>query len=513
MTGLQAQTPVGSPKLVIGLTIDQFRADYMEAFSALYGQKGFKRLMDEGRLYYNGEYDFADTDVSSAVAAIHTGTTPYYNGIVANQWMDRQSLRMVKSVDDPSFMGIYTSESSSPKRLAVSTLSDELTIASQGKAIVYSVAPFREMAVLSAGHNSNGAFWLNDETGKWCGTTYYGNFPQWATTYNDRDGLDVRLRDMVWEPALPVTSYQYVTAPNTQLTFRHSFSEERTERYRKFKTSPYVNDEVNRFVDYCLSNSDMGKDAIPDLLSLGYYAGNYDGKSSTELPLELQDTYVRLDRSLGELLDIIDRKVGLKHTLFVITSTGATPDRSATPATYKVPGGEFHMKRCMALLNMYLMAIHGQGQYVETYFDRQLYFNKKLIEDKHLNFTQILNEAADFIVQMSGVKAAYTSQRLLLGGWTPEVERIRNGFNIDCSGDIYVEVKPGWTVANDYNYQTKVIREAMTAVPVFFFGYNVKPAILYTPLKMAVIAPTLSYALRIRAPNAASASPLLEAFK
>ena len=124
LAGLQAQAQTSTtPRLVVGLTIDQFRADYMEAFSALYGERGFKKLLKEGRIYYNAEYDFINVDRSSAVASIYTGATPYYNGIVGNNWMDRSSLRIIKAVDDSAFMGIYTSESTSPARLTVSTLS------------------------------------------------------------------------------------------------------------------------------------------------------------------------------------------------------------------------------------------------------------------------------------------------------------------------------------------------------------------------------------------------------
>lgn len=96
ISGIQAQAPSPVPKLVVGLTIDQLRADYIEAFSALYGERGFKRLLKEGRIYTNAEYDFINVDRSSATASIYTGTTPYYNGIPSNRWMDRGSLRIIK---------------------------------------------------------------------------------------------------------------------------------------------------------------------------------------------------------------------------------------------------------------------------------------------------------------------------------------------------------------------------------------------------------------------------------
>ena len=238
IAGLQAQEVPAVPKLVVGLTIDQLRMEYIEAFSAMYGERGFKRLWREGRIYRNAEYDYQNVDCASAMASICTGTSPHLHGIIGNAWMDRSSLQVVNCVEDTRFMGIYTSESTSPHRLKVSNLSDELTIATQGTAEVYSIAPTREMAVLAAGHASKGAFWINDETGKWSGSTYYGTFPSWVSTYNDRQGLDFRIGEMTWQPYLSVTAYKYLTSETKQVTFKHKFDDERRNKYRKLKTSP-----------------------------------------------------------------------------------------------------------------------------------------------------------------------------------------------------------------------------------------------------------------------------------
>ena len=510
ITSLQAQTTPAVPRLVVGLTIDQLRSDYIEAFSALYGERGFKRLMREGRVYCNAEYDFINIDRSSAVASIYTGTTPYYNGIVGNRWMDRASLRIIKSVDDPAYMGVYTSESTSPQHLLVSTLSDELMVATCGNAEVYSIAPTREMAVLAAGHAAKGAFWLNDETGKWSGSTYYGSFPEWVTTYNDRDGLDFRIGNLVWGPYLPVTSYKYVTSDAKQLTFKHDFSDERTEKYKKFKTSPYANDEVNKLVDACLTYTNVGKDNVPDLLTLSYYAGNYAHMSNAEYAMEIQDMYVRLDNSIGDLLDLIDRKVGLNNTLFFITSTGYTDVDPKDPEQYKIPGGEFHIKRCGALLNMYLMATYGEGKYVEAHHNQQIYLNHKLLEKKELNLAEIQQKSAEFLMQFSGVNEAYSANRLLLGSWTPEIYKIRNGYHRKRSGDLVIDVLPGWTIVNENGGDNKVVRHSYIPSPLIFMGHSVKPAIIQTPVTIDHIAPTLAHFMRIRAPNACTSAPITD---
>lgn len=510
LTGLQAQNTPAVPKLVVGLTIDQLRTDYIEAFSALYGERGFKRLWKEGRIYLNAEYDFVNVDKSSSVAAIYSGTIPYTNGIVGDNWMDRNTLRVINCVDDNNFMGIYTSESTSPEKLKVSTLPDELMVASQGVAETYSIAPTREMAVLGAGHASKGAFWINDDSGKWSGSTYYGTFPSWVSTYNDRQGLDFRINDMAWAPYLPVTAYKYLTTESKQLTFKHRFDDERKNKYRKLKTSPYANDEVNRLVNACLSSTKIGMDNVPDLLSLGYYSGNYDHKSVAENPMEMQDTYVRLDNSIGELLEIIDRKVGLHNTLFFITSTGYTDPEPADPSIYKIPGGEFHIKRCTALLNLYLAAIYGEGQYVEAYYEQEVYLNHKLIEQKQLNFSEILNKSAEFLVQFSGVKDVYSSQRLQLGAWTPAIDKIKNRYNAICSGDLWIEVLPGWSIVREQTLDTKVVRNAYASAPLIYMGWGMKPEVIHTPVKIGNIAPTVAHFMRIRAPNASVLPPMTD---
>ena len=320
-TGLQAQPLPATPKLVVTLTIDQLRTDYMEAFSSLYGEKGFKRLMREGKVFYQTEFPFSGTDRASAIAAIYSGTTPSMNGIISQQWMNANTLRPMNCVDDPAFMGNFTDESSSPSQLLTSTIADELKVATRNKGMVYAIAPSRDAAILAAGHSGNGAFWLNENTGKWCSTTYYSEFPWWVSQYNERQSPDFRIRDMVWEPIHPINRYTFLPEWRDQ-PFKYKFDSERINKFRRLITSPFINDEVNLLTEELLEKSTIAKDEIPDLLALTYYAGNYNHKSTQECAMEMQDTYVRLDRSIGFLLDLIDRKVGLHNVIFCIASTG-----------------------------------------------------------------------------------------------------------------------------------------------------------------------------------------------
>ena len=82
-----------APRLVVNITIDQLRADYLEAFSPLYGTDGFRKLLQQGLVFYNSVYPFSPIDRASATASLATGTSPYYHSIVSGQWLDRETLR------------------------------------------------------------------------------------------------------------------------------------------------------------------------------------------------------------------------------------------------------------------------------------------------------------------------------------------------------------------------------------------------------------------------------------
>lgn len=506
-TGLQAQPLPATPKLVVGLTIDQLRTDYLEAFSTLYGDKGFKRLWKEGRVFRNAKYTFKGVDRASAIASIYTGTTPSMNGIIGERRMDVSVLRPIDCVEDPAFMGNFTNENSSASQLLTSTIADELKIATRNAALVYAVAPFRDAAILAAGHAGSGAFWLNEQTGKWCGTTYYNEFPWWASQYNDRQSVDFRIAGLTWTPSHSKEKYTFLPEWK-DMEFKYKFEDEKVNKYRRLITSPFINDEVNAFASELLEKSTIGQDEIPDMLSLTYYAGNYAHKSIQECAMEMQDTYVRLDKSIAALLEMIEKKVSLQNVLFFITSTGYADSEDADSGVYRIPGGEFHLNRCAALLNMYLMATYGQGQYVEAHYGQQIYLNHKLIEEKQLDLADIQNKSANFLIQFSGVNEVYSANRILLGAWNPEISMIRNGFHRKRSGDLFIDVLPGWTIVNEAPLKNKVIREAAIPAPLVFLGGSVKPALIDTPVNMEHIAPTLANFLRIRAPNACNASAI-----
>ena len=508
VTGSNAQDAPQVPSLVVNIVIDQLRSDYLDAFTPLYGQGGFQRLKEQGRYYSQAEYPFSAPDPASAMACLMTGTSPYANGIVGDRWLDRQTLLPVFCVDDTTYPGIHTDEKSSPKHLAVSTIGDELKVSSEGKSIVYSIAPTREAAVLGAGHAGNCAFWLDDWTGRWASSLYYDSYPDWATQYDVRSSLEDRINDITWKPLNEqVENFHYFVSDGAKgKPFSHKFKSNR--KFREFKATACVNDEVNLFAKEAIEKAGLGTDAVTDLLTLTYYAGAYDHQSAMTYGMELQDTYARLDRQLEDIFEFVEQKVGINKTLFIVTSTGYFDSEEMMDLSkYRIPTGVFSITKARALLNMYLIAVYGPGDYVETNIDNQIYLNLKLIENRNLNLTEVLDRCSAFLIQLSGVKDVYTSQRLALGAGTPGISKLRNAYNPKCSGDILIQVSPGWVLKDEDKHEQSLSRESYLSFPLFFFGANIVPEKVRIPVSIDQVAPTVAQALRIRAPNACPQAP------
>ena len=495
------------PRVVVSILVDQLRTDYLNAFMPLYGQEGFVRLLNQGKVYTQAEYPQYRPDRASAAATLATGTTPYNHGIIGTQWLNRETLRPVFCVEDPKYAGIQTMDASAPTYLGVSTLGDELKVATEGKSLVYAIAPYRDAAVLSAGHAADCALWIDNITGQWCSTTYYANaLPAWVNLLN-ASPLNEKLDKVIWKPSNDlVGNFSYFLSGGMKKPFSHKFKG--PERFVSYKTSGLVNEEVVRAAQQCLNGTMLGADDVTDYLALTLYAGNLDHHTVSESPMELQDTYVRLDKAIAQFVSAVERKVGRDKALFVLTSTGYADEETANLSKYRIPTGTFDVVRASTLLNMYLVAVYGQGQYIESVFGTQLYFDHKLIEQRQINFAELLERSQDFLLQLSGVKDVYTSTRLIQGAWTPGISRMRGGYNPKYSGDILIEVSPGWHYINTITRENQLVRESYVPFPIIFYGAGIAAEEISKPVTIDYIAPTLSKSMRIRAPNACNLAPL-----
>lgn len=201
----------------------------------------------------------------------------------------------------------------------------------------------------------------------------------------------------------------------------------------------------------------------------------------------------------------------MKNTLVVLTSTGYYDDNSVPYDKYKIPTGEYYPNRAISLLNMYLMALYGNGQWVDAFYDNTFYLNRTLIKEKDLDLSVIRAKSSDFLRQMSGVTAAYTLEEILDNPSSAEGHRMHRATIPSLAGDVVVEVSPGWQIVDNDDNQNKrvrVVRTNAVSTPAFIMATNVVPQKISTPVDAVVLAPTVARILRVRSPNAAREMPL-----
>ena len=497
-----------APRLVVGITIDQLRSDYLARMSHIFGEKGFNRLVNEGTVYEQVSFGYVGADRSSSTATIYTGAYPSWHGIISDNRFIRGE-RLVKPVlYDSEQLGNFTASTLSPEAIAVSTVPDELKSATLGKARVYSVAPEADMAIIAAGHAANAAFWLDDSTGKWATTTYYRDIPQYINDLNIKDGVDTRIDTMVWTPLYEAKKYTGIPYDTPEFLFGYRFSG--ADKYYNFKHSPLVNTEVTKVAKKFIENGFLGKDTFPDYLCVGYYGGNYQGHSVQDYGAELQDTYIRLDAEIASLLESIDKNVGLQNTLIYIVSTGYTEVEGRPHGLYGIPTGEFYPRRATALLNYYLMALYSHEQWVLGYNAGEIFLDKELIEKNGYDFDEFMLKSAEFLSQMQGVQDVMTARQIMHGDLSC-VAPVRRKYSRKLSGDLVLTIQPGWEINYEDNITpNKYVHYNAVPATLIFFGKNITPQHVSREINVTQIAPTLSGALRIRAPSASASLALPE---
>lgn len=498
------------PRLVVGIVVDQLRTDYVEFLKERFGKDGFNLLMQNGLYLKDVDFNIKDLDKANATAIIYTGNYAPASGIPSEKIYDKSTKHPIPVLHDPQIIGNFTTETYSPKSLRLSTIADEIAVDGVGLGSIYSVAPDAMQAIIMSGHAGSSAFWISDESGKWATTTYYKEVPQAITQRNRQRPLAERLDTMVWTPSRVLDSYQGVPAQKKYFPFRHTFPKKNEDRYEKYKESALVNTEVTDVaIDYIKSMQLGQRGDVIDMLNVGYTAAPYKDSPDGDFRLELEDSYLRLDGQLSRLFSAIKEYVGLDNTLVFLSSTGYYDDATTDDSRYRIPTGNFSMKRAVSLLNSFLSAQYGNDSYIEGSYGNMIWLDETTLERHGLNLSDIRRDSRDFLVRMSGV-ADVKSLTDILSETTPELRRLSRGIDPKSAGDLRLEFAPGWTVNDDVrlpvvSWQT---REATPATPAFLMGQNIPALTISSPTEAAAIAPTVCSVMRIRSPNGAYSKPL-----
>lgn len=504
--GVQADT--SRPRLVVGIVVDQLRTDYIEYLQNYFGERGFKTLLDQSVYMRDVDYRASRLDATSATAVLQTGAYPAYTGVPASTVFDHESpgnqtrLPLVSTKSSS-----ITNDSFTPEALRLSTISDEFVIDASGNASVYSVAIDPQQAIILAGHAGKGAFWINNTSGNWATTSYYGTLPGTLASRNVRSSLSQRIDTMVWKPTGSLSRVEGLPERKRSIPFKYTFSRQDRDVFKKFAATPLANTEVTDVAIELISSLNLGtKPGETDMLNIAYSLAPVNHGPDDAGRAELTDAYLRLDAQIGRLIDAIDRRVGRNNSVIWLASTGYFDDALPTDERYRLPSGEFSARRARSLLNSYLSARFGSGSYISAIRDGQVFFDTQSLENMRVDTDRVIDDAREFLVKMSGVDDAKTISEIL-SPRNDEENALRLSLDPRYCGEIIVNFTPGWTV--NYDEQTppqqKVQRQNAVLTPAFILAPGITARKIEITVEAAALAPTVAGILHIRSPNGARA--------
>lgn len=514
------------PKLVLVISVDQMRTDYLTRFWNKFQAGGFKKLVEEGTVCSNSQLDLHVQKISTGTATLFTGVYPATHGIVSDSWYDRLKKKEINCITDDYYITVGSDSKEgerSAAKLLSPTIGDLIKINTRNKSKVFSIALNDVSAVLSAGHAANGAYWFDTQNGNMISSSYYVDiFPEWVRQFNEKQfAKTYTQRD--WTTLLPVKSYEESLADDYVLekgyydkwnTFPYSMKKlkEKAGSYKFLKTTPFGNTIIRDFATNLILEENLGKDEYPDFLAVTFSSMDYENNSFGPASVEMEDTYLRLDQDIASLLDFIDKRIGKGNALVVLTSTCS----SVYPVDYmkeefNMPVGTFSPESAIALLKSFLNITYGQGDWIEVVGDQQLYFNRELLEKRNVSLAEIQTKTANFINQFEGVKIALPSTSFEQGDYTKgQLAVIANSYNFKRSGDVLYQLEDGWQPV--FKYQRTIYNDNSN-IPLIFSGNSVKHTHVRGKTRGEDIVPTILEILNIPVPDHCSGNILEEILK
>ena len=531
--GQGAYLPPDKPKLVIGIVVEELNYNQLEKFHDKLCENGIKKLINEGTYFKNASYEYLLTQSAPGHATIATGAEPSFHGITSDNWytpLKNELINCTKDVSVNSVGGSFESGLHSPVNLLVSTFSDELAIATNKKAKVFGVGLKESSAIFSAGHTANAAYWFDNTTGTWMSSSYYiSALPDWVNDFNAMKFSDTYLNS-TWNLLRPAKDYadclpdsnsfeigfnniNYFPYDLKKLRSGNTFSSKND--YSLLRETPFGNSLTTNFAIRLIQKERLGKDNVTDYLSICYSATDYIGHRFGPSSVEMGDAILRLDDDIKNLLTFINDSIGKKNVLIYFTAAHGISEIPAVLEKNRIPSGYFQQNQALQLLRSYLNAIYGEGEWVKGYSERQIFLNRTLIEDARLSLDDVQKKVARFLVQFTGVEAAYPYSAFEANDFgNGNLKRIINNFSPQRSGDVIVILNPGWVEkVNDFvtNYNSPY--EYDSHVPLIWYGWTVNRATVTRQVNITDIAATLSTLCKIPYPNACTGEPMFELFR
>lgn len=516
------------PKLVVGIVVDQMRWDYLYRYQDRYTKDGFNRLLSEGFSNENTYIPYVPTYTAIGHSTIYTGSVPAIHGIAGNDFIIQATGQEMYCTQDDEVNGVGTTSKAgkmSPKNLLTTTVTDQLKLATNFRSKVYGVSLKDRGGILPAGHFADAAFWFDGETGNWISSTFYMNeLPQWLQKFNDKKLTDKYLDK--WTTLYPIDTYKQSEKDgnpyranykgNDKMTFPYDLKAMKKDNgFGLIRSTPFGNTLTKDIALAIIENEKLGKNdaGITDFLAISFSSTDYVGHQFSPNTIEAEDTYLRLDKDLGDIFNYLDKNIGKGEYLVFLSADHGGAHNPKYIQDKKGNAGYFQTSTVKKELNAKLESKFKAKDIVKSLSNYQVHLNYDVINSNDLDEDDIREEIVKYMQKVDGVSFVADMDNIA-NSPIPAIikERMINGYNRKRSGGINYILDPQW-------YGGKVNAGGTTHgtwgsydshIPFVLMGWGIKPGKNYNPVHMTDIAPTISALLKIEEPNGNIGKPVVE---
>lgn len=491
------------PKLIVIITIDQFRGDYLERYRDQFGEGGFRLFLDHGAYFPDCNYNYANTRTAPGHATLFTGAYSNGHGIADNEWWDQKKQRMVTSVEDDAakLVGLAGSQTGvSPHNLLADTLGDELKLATQGKSRVFAISLKDRAAVLPGGFAADAAYWIEPKSGAWITSTYYrSDLPQWVQNFNST--RPAKYWDQEWKD-----SQGAVLRSTARRKPDDSF-------FEVVGSTSFGNEYEFAFANELVVYENLGRGPSTDLLSISLSPNDMLGHAVGPDSPEMRQMALDLDRELAGFFNFLGHQIGLADVWIALSADhgiSALPDQAKS---LRIPAANLGAGKLEQQINRELTNRFSPGHpatYVKLDYPLA-WLDQAPFMAAHVKQHDAENAVGEALKQV-GLRDFYTKSQLAEGE-VPDTALGHKYLNsYSPMGSWYVMGVPdiyavgsarGTDHASPYNYDTHV--------PLAFYGLPFQPGTYRKSVEPVDIAPTLASLLGINAPTHSIGRVLTEA--
>ena len=518
------------PKLVIGIVIDQMRYDYLTKYANRYGKDGFNRILKNGFSLENAHLNYIPTYTAVGHTSIYTGTTPSEHGIISNNWYDKFLKKSIYCVDDTAYKTVGSNSENgqkSPKRLYTSTITDQLHLAQNMHGKTIGISMKDRAAILPVGSTANAAYWYDGEDyNTWITSTFYTEkLPKWVKEFNANNKADAYLNKS-WETLYDIKTY--TNSRNDNNIFEEKLAGQKTPTFPKnlktlrkkngnfnlLKTVPAGNTFTVDFAKAAIIGENLGKSEYTDFLAISFTPTDYVGHKYGVAAVEMEDTYLRLDKDLADFFDFLDQQVGKNAYTLFLTADHAAVHVPSYLQSLKIPAHYLKAKKLKKFLLKVTKKYFNSIELIENVSNYQIFLDKDKIESLGFEVNTVAQKLADEVVSFDKIYKAVTARTLQTTHFSSGIlNALQNGYNQKLSGEVLMIPNPatlmkgkkGTSHGSGYSYDTHV--------PLIFYGNGIQKGASTKRYNITDIAPTIANLLGIEAPNGTNGLVIDEVLK